>query len=82
MRPCTRASVLSIEVTSDNMGHSECDTSLEIYSKTWWDEPVLALFAVGIARIQAVGSLLISRSPRGSGQIDSIIWISFIGGLA
>jgi len=24
------------EVTRDSMGHSECATSLEIYSKTWW----------------------------------------------
>jgi integrase len=34
------------EVTRDNMGHSECATSLEIYSKTWWDERAAAVSAV------------------------------------
>ena len=34
------------EVTRDNMGHSECATSLEIYSKTWWDEREAAVSAV------------------------------------
>ena len=34
------------EVTRDNMGHSECATSLEIYSKTWWDERKTAVSAV------------------------------------
>ena len=34
------------EVTRDNMGHSECATSLEIYSKTWWDERGAAVSAV------------------------------------
>ncbi len=34
------------EVTRDSMGHSECATSLEIYSKTWWDERAAAVSAV------------------------------------
>jgi len=34
------------EVTRDNMGHSECATSLEIYSKTWWSERTAAVSAV------------------------------------
>ena len=34
------------EVTRDNMGHSECATSLEIYSKTWWEEREAAVSAV------------------------------------
>ncbi len=34
------------EVTRDNMGHSECATSLEIYSKTWWNEREAAVSAV------------------------------------
>lgn len=34
------------EVTRDNMGHSECATSLEIDSKTWWDERAAAVSAV------------------------------------
>lgn len=34
------------EVTRDNMGHSECPTTLEIYSKTWWDERAAAVSAV------------------------------------
>ena len=28
------------------MGHSECPTTLEIYSKTWWDERAAAVSAV------------------------------------
>ena len=34
------------EVARDNMGHSECPTTLEIYSKTWWDERAAAVSAV------------------------------------
>lgn len=34
------------EVTRDNMGHSECATSLEIYGRTWWDERAAAVSAV------------------------------------
>ncbi len=34
------------EVARDNMGHSECPTTLEIYSKTWWDERAAAVTAV------------------------------------
>ena len=34
------------EVARDNMGHSECPTTLEIYSKTWWDERLAAVSAV------------------------------------
>jgi integrase len=36
------------EVTRDNMGHSECDLSLtlDVYSKTWWDEREAAASAV------------------------------------
>lgn len=33
------------EVTRDNMGHSECATSLEVYSRTWWDERKTAVSA-------------------------------------
>jgi integrase len=31
------------EVTRDNMGHSEIDVSLNIYSESWWDERVSAV---------------------------------------
>ena len=34
------------EITRDNMGHSECPTTMEIYSKTWWDERAAAVSAV------------------------------------
>ena len=34
------------EITRDNMGHSECATSLELYSKTWWSERAAAVSAV------------------------------------
>ncbi|HZD31493.1 MAG TPA: hypothetical protein VE779_07510, partial [Candidatus Angelobacter sp.] len=34
------------EITRDNMGHSEIPTTLEIYSKTWWDERADAVSAV------------------------------------
>lgn len=34
------------EVARDNMGHSEIPTSLEVYSRTWWDERADAVSAV------------------------------------
>jgi hypothetical protein len=34
------------EITRDNMGHSECATAVEIYSKAWWDERAAAVSAV------------------------------------
>jgi integrase len=34
------------EIARDNMGHSECETTVEIYSKTWWDERVTAVSGV------------------------------------
>lgn len=34
------------EITRDNMGHSEVPTTIEIYSKTWWDERAAAMSAV------------------------------------
>jgi integrase len=34
------------EVARDNMGHSETHTTLEIYSKTWWDERAAAVSSV------------------------------------
>jgi integrase len=34
------------EVTRDNMGHSEIPTTLEVYSRTWWDERAIAVSAV------------------------------------
>jgi hypothetical protein len=34
------------EITRDNMGHSETPTTIEIYSKTWWDERAAAVSAV------------------------------------
>ena len=34
------------EVARDNMGHSEVPTTIEIYSKTWWDERAAAVSAV------------------------------------
>jgi hypothetical protein len=38
--------VPTAKVARDNMGHSECPTTLEIYSKTWWDERAAAVSAV------------------------------------
>jgi integrase len=34
------------EVARDNMGHSEIPTTLEVYSRTWWDERASAVSAV------------------------------------
>jgi integrase len=31
------------EVTRDNMGHADCDVTLNIYSESWWDERVDAV---------------------------------------
>ncbi len=41
-----RRSGARAEVARDKMGHSECPTTLEIYSKTWWDERAAAVSAV------------------------------------
>ena len=41
-----RRSGARAEVARDNMGHSEIPTTLEIYSKTWWDERKTAVSAV------------------------------------
>jgi len=32
------------EVTRDNMGHSDTGTTLNVYSETWWDGRVDAVF--------------------------------------
>lgn len=50
------------EVTRDNMGHSECATSLEIYSKTWWDEREAA--------VSAVVDLVMKSDEKKEGQVD------------
>lgn len=31
------------EITRDNMGHSEVDTTFNVYSETWWDERMEAV---------------------------------------
>ena len=41
-----RCTTARAEVTRGNMCHSECATSLEIYSKTWWEERAAAVSAV------------------------------------
>jgi len=38
-----RRSGARAEVARDNMGHSETATTLEVYSKTWWEERASAV---------------------------------------
>lgn len=45
------------EVTRDNMGHSEIPTTLNLYSRTWWDERVNAVS-------RAVGAVFAAAAPK------------------
>jgi integrase len=66
------------EVTRDNMGHSDVDVTLNVYSHSWWDERVDAVSRAVAAVFAEPAAKPPARSSEGQKSEESAIeWVPF-----